>query len=53
MFCWGVPAQNSDKLVYAGIYTVDRIKVHDWFTIVLLQEFPDLAMNSIWFEEVV
>ena len=52
MFCWGVPAQNSDKLVYGETYMVDRIDTHKWYTAIYLQEFPELAMNSIWFETV-
>jgi hypothetical protein len=53
MYSWGVPAQNSEKLVYGETYTVDRVVVHKWYTAIYLQEFPDLSMNSIWFEKVV
>jgi hypothetical protein len=52
LYSWGVPAQNSEKLVYGETYTVDRVVVHKWYTAIYLQEFPDLAMNSIWFEKV-
>ena len=39
-------------LVEGAIYTVKRTVIHDWYTEVYLEEFPNMEFNSVCFDEV-
>lgn len=39
-------------LVIGKEYTVEKTEVHNWHTDVFLQEVPDIAFNSVSFEDV-
>ena len=41
----------TKHLTVGNVYTVDYTNVDSWHTDVYLKEFPDVAFNSIFFED--
>lgn len=46
MYC-----DNHHLLEVGKEYTVEDVDVHDWYTLVYLEEFPNVEFNSVIFEE--
>jgi hypothetical protein len=44
--------QAKKHLKVGGQYTVDRTEVSGWHTNVFIKEFPDIAFNSVLFEDI-
>lgn len=42
---------NSECMVYFQVYHIEQWDIHDWHTVVYLQEFPNIPFNSVNFEE--
>lgn len=42
---------NYDLLEVGKEYTVTKIHVYSWFTMIELKEFPNKKFNSVLFEE--
>ena len=49
MFGFG---EDASLLTIGKKYTVKKVRVHSWHTMVTLAEFPDMQFNSVHFEEV-
>lgn len=47
-----VASENHHLLKIGEIYHVVDVDVHDWYTVVYLEEFPGVEFNSVVFEEV-
>ena len=43
--------ENASLLTIGEEYTVVKIDVHSWHTLVRVREFPDQWFNSVLFEE--
>ena len=48
---WGVN-ENNHLLEVDKVYTLKSLEVHNWYTVVYLEEFPGVKFNSVSFEEV-
>jgi hypothetical protein len=45
--------ERSKKILSLNsIYTVSRVDVGDWYSSVVLEEFPDESFNTVLFEKV-
>lgn len=42
---------NSKMLTIGKEYTVKSVEVFGWYTLVKLEEFPNIDFNSVLFEE--
>lgn len=48
-----IDCNNMEHLLtIGGEYTVTNVDVHNWYTMIKLEEFPDMEFNSVLFEEV-
>ena len=44
--------ENSPLLEVGKTYTVIQVDMYDWYTDVILKEFPNVRFNSVCFNEV-
>ena len=49
---WWSCSNNAHLLTVGQIYNLVDIDVHDWHSLVYLEEFPGVDFNSVLFEEV-
>lgn len=49
---WGGGGENHHLLEVGKEYTLEDIIVHSWYTIIYIEEFPDMEFNSVAFEEI-
>lgn len=50
---WDHDILNARKYLTIGVkYTVLDIRVDDWFSYVVLQEFPHLEFNTVMFDKI-
>lgn len=47
-----IGSENHHLLEIGKIYHVVDVDVHDWHTLIYLEEFPGVEFNSVVFEEV-
>ena len=45
-------SENHYMLEIGKEYTISNIIVHSWYTEVYLEEFPNIAFNSVVFKEI-
>ena len=48
---WGASG-TGHLLTVNELYTIDNVMPFDWYTIVYLEEFPNIKFNSVLFEEI-
>ena len=49
---WFSCKENANLLEIGKTYTVVGVDIHDWHTLIELEEFPGLQFNSVLFDEV-
>ncbi len=48
---WGNTDDPRGVLEVGDVYKVDAVEEHNWHTKIYLADFPNLAFNSVCFEE--
>lgn len=49
---WGDGDDPRIHLIFNRVYTIEKIKIHSWYTEVHLLEMPGMKFNMIYFKEI-